>query len=279
MASTLRTHLVLATIWEGAETSIAEVLPDVVADVAQSAQAHYTEYLAGIRTRLKDDRIRDVVRPGDAAEEILKLVDEIGARMLVIATHGRSGMSRWIYGSTAGRLLRESGVPVLTVGPNVLQSGKAEAAFKRIMVPLDGSELSEAAIPVARSLVEASGAKLSLVRVINWAVQAYPYSMPTSYIPQIDEELEKGAKAYLRKREEPLKSAGIDVDAFVVRGGTADGLLDFVEKQSVDLVVMTTRARTGIARAALGSTADRMLQGAAPVLLFPPEVAEAAASS
>jgi nucleotide-binding universal stress UspA family protein len=66
---------------------------------------------------------------------------------------------------------------------------------------------------------------------------------------------------------------GVPVDAFIVRGAVADGLMDVSEKQDIDLVVMTTHARRGLARAALGSTADRMLQGKVPVLLIRPDEA------
>ena len=60
-------------------------------------------------------------------------------------------------------------------------------------------------------------------------------------------------------------------DAFVVRGGAADGLIDVAEQQHADLIVMTTHARAGLARATLGSTADRLLQAPVPVLLVRPE--------
>ena len=190
--------------------------------------------------------------------------------MLVAATHGRSGIGRWVYGSTAGRLLRESHVPVLAVGPHVRPRSTEGVALKHVMVPLDGSSLSEAALPVAQTLATALGAKISLVRAVRWAVQAYPYSLPDAYIPEIDSEIEGGAKTYLRRIEDELRGK-IDVDGFVVRGAVADGLIDVVEQQEVDLVVMTTHARKGIVRAALGSTADRMLQGKAPVLLIRPD--------
>jgi nucleotide-binding universal stress UspA family protein len=137
------------------------------------------------------------------------------------------------------------------------------------MVPIEGTALSEAALPAAQSLASKCGAKLSLVRVVRWAVQAYPYTLPDAYLPQLDEELEASAKAYLRRKQEEAK--GVDVNAFVVRGAIADGLLDFVDKEAVDLIVMTTHARGGLARAALGSVADRVLQGPAPVLLIRPE--------
>jgi nucleotide-binding universal stress UspA family protein len=273
LAEGLRTHLVLITAWEGTESDLAKTFPAMAMEIEKGAQNYFTQYLDGVRARYgRGDQARAIIRVGDAAEEILKAVDETGARMLVIATHGRSGVGRWIYGSTAGRLLRTSHVPVVAVGPNVRAQSTEHVGLKHLMVPLDGSPLSEAALPVAVSVATSLGARVSLVRSVRWAVQAYPYSLPDAYVPQIDEELEAGAKAYLRRMEEELKGK-VEVDAFVVRGGIADGLMDVVDKQAVDLVVMTTHARAGIARAALGSTADRMLQGKAPVMLVPPDVA------
>lgn len=273
LADALHTHLVLVTAWEGTESDLAATFPAMALEIEQSATTYFTSYLDGIRARYgRADQTRTIVRNGDAAEEILKAVDETGARILAIATHGRSGFGRWVYGSTAGRLLRTSRVPVLAVGPNARPRSTTGVALKHLMVPLDGSALSEAALPVATAIASGLGARVSLVRALRWAAQAYPYSLPDAYLPQIDEELESGAKAYLRRHEDALKGKA-DVDAFVVRGAVADGLMDVVEKQTIDLVVMTTHARAGIARAALGSTADRMLQGAAPVLLVPPDEA------
>jgi nucleotide-binding universal stress UspA family protein len=274
LAEALQTHLVLVTAWEGTESELGTTFPSMAMEIEKSATNYFTMYLDGIRARFgRADQTRTMVRPGEAAEEILKAIDETGARMLVIATHGRSGVGRWVYGSTAGRLLRASHVPVVAVGPNVRPRSTDAVAIKHLMVPLDGSPLSDEALPVAQLIAKALGARLSLVRSVRWAVQAYPYSLPDAYIPQIDEEMEAGAKAYLRRMEEGLKGK-VDVDAFVVRGAVADGLMDVAEKQAADLVVMTTHARTGIARAALGSTADRMLQGLAPVMLVRPEVVE-----
>ena len=136
-------------------------------------------------------------------------------------------------------------------------------------MPLDGSPLAEKALPVAVALAVALKGRITLARSVGWAVQAYPYALPDAYIPQVDAELETGAKTYLREQEAKVK--GVPVDAFVVRGGAADGLLEVTEQQHADLVVMTTHARGGFARAALGSTADRMLQAPVPVLLVRPE--------
>ncbi len=270
LASKLHTHLILVTVWEGTDTDLAATFPSLSLEVTESADRYFTEYLNGLKAKLPDaDRVRVVVRPGDAAEEILMTAQETEARAIAIATHGRSGVSRWLYGSTAGRLLRQSRAPVLAVGPKLLEQQRPGAEIKKIMVPLDGSKLSEQAVPIAGALAKATEASVVLVRGVRWAVQAYPYTLPDAYVPQVDEELEKGAKEYLRGQEQLIKDA--KVEAFVVRGAIADGLLDFIDEQKVDLVVMTTHARAGLARAALGSTADRLLQGHAPVLLIRPD--------
>lgn len=263
-------RIVLLTAWEGADSELAAALPSMVVDLQQKAETYFGEYLGGIKSRIGSEvRVETRVVGGAADEAISEAAEQLDARAMVIATHGRSGIGRWVYGSTAGRLLRESDVPVLAVGPNALRRGSDAVTFKHILLPLDGSPLSEKAVAPAVILARATGAKVTLARVVRWAVQSYPYSLPDAYIPQVDAELEQGADTYLQKQRAGLE--GVQSDAFVVRGAVADGLIDVVEQQDVDLVVMTTHARAGIARAALGSTADRLLQGAAPVLLLRPK--------
>lgn len=270
LAHGLRTHLVLLTTWEGADTDLAASFPQMVVDVDRKAQEHFGGYLEKVRAKVPVGiDTQAVVRSGDASKEILATAESIGARAIVMATNGRSGIGRWLYGSTATHVLHHSKTAVVAVGPNALQKPRSTVEFKRIMLPLDGSDLSEAAIPAANALGKALGARVSLVRVVRWAVQAYPYTLPDTYIPQIDTELESAAKEYLRQQEKQI--TGAQVDAFVVRGAIADGLIDFIDREHVDLVVMTTNARKGLARAALGSVADRLLQGSAPVLLIRPD--------
>jgi nucleotide-binding universal stress UspA family protein len=267
LAEKLGTHLVLVTIWEGNDSDLVATFPTMSVEIARAAEDHFQKYLTEASSRAGRPDTRVIVRPGNASEEIRAVAAETGARCIAIATHGRSGIGRWVYGSTASSLLRSSDMPVLTIGPKVLQQPAGEISFKRVMVPLDGSKTSEQVLPQAGRLAKKLGATAVLVRSIQWAAQAYPYTLPDTYVPQLDKELEEGAKEYLRGCKGSL-GADAAVEAFVVRGPTADSLLDFAEQQHADLVVMATHARSGIARAALGSVADRMLQGPAPVLLM-----------
>jgi nucleotide-binding universal stress UspA family protein len=260
-------RIVLVTAWEGSETEIASDFPAMALEIEQKANAHYSEYLDKVRTRLGPGlKVETRVVAGDAFEQILKAAEDTRARMLVIGTHGRSGVGRWVYGSTAGHLLREATLPLVAVGPHVLERPTADVSLKHILVPLDGSALSEAALPVATTLGAALGARLTLARVVGWAVQTYPYSLPDAYIPQVDEELEAGAKAYLTRMESEVK--GVPVDAFIVRGAVADGLMDVSDKQDVDLIVMTTHGRQGLARAFMGSVAEEVARSSVvPVVI------------
>jgi nucleotide-binding universal stress UspA family protein len=267
MARALGTGVRIVTVWEGSEEELNINLPDVARDIRQAADEHFNGYLEKARANITGVDVTTELRTGAAEQEILRAAEDTSARLIVIATHGRSGISRWVYGSTAGHILRNGSVPVLAAGPHALENTKRDVTVKHIMCPLDGSDLSKSAIPTAVAVAKAAGARLSLVRVVPWAVQAYPFTLPGAYVPQVDDELEEGAKAYLRKIEAEID--GVERAAFVVRGAVTEGLHEFVDKESVDLVVMSTRARGGLARAALGSVADRMLQSSAPVLMVP----------
>lgn len=272
LAQALGAPLALLTVWQGTESELGANFPAMAVEVEAKARDYFAGYLDSAKAKLPSGvQCETIIRSGEAGDEILRAAEELRARTVVIATHGRSGVGRWVYGSTAGHILRHTSLPVLAVGPHALASRDAMPRVQHIMVPLDGAAASESAIPIATDLAAQLRARISLVRVVRWAVQAYPYTLPDAYVPQVDDELEAGAKAYLREQEGKL--AGSDVSGFVVRGAIADGLIEFAEKEAVDLTLMTTHARTGLARMALGSVADRVLQGPAPVLLIRPEQA------
>lgn len=248
----------------------------VAGNYEATAHAYCVEYLERVGARLESLDVRTDVRDGFGREQILDAVHDHGASLIVATSHGRSGITRWAYGSTASHLAHQSEVPILVVGRGALAQSNP-VSIKRIMVPLDGSTLAEAALPFATELGGAFGARVTLVRVVPWAAQAYPYGSPSTYA-DIDAELESMANAYLSKVSRKLESS-VNVDDILLRGFAADALTQFVDEQATDLVVMTTHARVGLQRAVLGSTADRMLQGRAPVLLIRPRDQDGAHST
>jgi len=191
---------------------------------------------------------------------------ESRADLLVLATHGRAGPERWRLGSVADEVVRKASVPVLLAGPNV-SINLGEYQNRRIMVPLDGLSLAEQALPAARLVAERTGASIALVRVVtletSWALsfQTDPEAMIGG--------LEAAAESDLSKLAQDLKC-----EYEVLRAGYSanvpNELIRYAANHAVDLVVMTSHLRPTLERWLLGSVADEMLRGPAPVLLVKP---------
>lgn len=270
--------ILIATVWDSDERAVVEQVPDLSPTVLNSihvrGEAHWNRYLADRAATLEDEgvEVETELCVGDPADEICDLIERNEVSQLVIATHGRSGISRWRYGSVASRLLREAPVPTLVVGPTILEGEEAAPTISKILVPLDGSSLSETAIRPAAELAQHFNAELLFARVLQWSTQAAIYGVPDVDVAQLTEALTEGANAYLRKVAGELDPA-LNISVDVLRGAPAEALIALVAAQHVDLTVMASHTRGGVARAVLGSVADRLIQSEAPVYLIRPEVA------
>ncbi|MEX0785534.1 MAG: universal stress protein [Dehalococcoidia bacterium] len=265
-------RMLLLTVWEEGERALITSLPGESEGIFKLGEEHWEQYLAGLAkaTQASGVDVEAAVVIGDAGEEILREVERRDPRLLVVATHGRSGLSRWRYGSVAARLAREAPVPTLIVGPAPLEDKARDGAVRRILVPLDGSPLAETALRPAVELAETFGADLLLAQALQWATQAFVYGVPEVDVSRIDLELTKASEEYLAKTRDSLQTER-PVRTSVLHGPPADALIAAVEAENIDLVVMTSHARGGLARAVLGSVADRLPHGKAPVLMIRPE--------
>ena len=142
----------------------------------------------------------------------------------------------------------------------------------RILVPLDGSELAAKALPVAESLCQQLSAQLDLVQVLPPLVLPYvggePY-IPGEVYTRIETDRNQEARKYLAEVAMAAREHGVTAQTYLEHGDPAARLLDLAKEQGSALVVMTTHGRTGLARFALGSVADRVVRGGvAPALLL-----------
>lgn len=141
--------------------------------------------------------------------------------------------------------------------------------FTHLLVPLDGSELAEIALPMANAIAERFGSKITLVR----AVHLPPYIGDgldfTDLYTNLDQSMQQEAKEYLAQKQAGLLAAGITTDYHLVVGEPpADAILLAADELGVDAIVMSTHGRGGMMRWVFGSVADRVLQRAkVPILL------------
>ncbi len=241
---------------------------DEFTEVAERGRAYLDAYLKEKADSLRSQglAVETIARVGRAAEEVLSQAHAF-ADLIVVATHGRSGVARWRLGSVADKVVRGADCPVLVIGPNVsLDLARYEP--KRILVPLDGSELAEESLNVARWLADKSGAGIDLVRVVPPPVMAGE-GIAGIYPVDLLEALEEGAGAYLQETAKKLNSRQ-EVRVTTLTGTIGDQLFRYLETNPADLIVMTSHSRKGVLRWVLGSIADRLLHGPAPVLVLRP---------
>ncbi len=145
--------------------------------------------------------------------------------------------------------------------------------FKKILVPLDGSELAEAVLPQVRSIAQCTGAEIVLLRVAT--APTYEYATPDAgMMEQVRQQITEEVAEYLGHVARGLKEQGFTVTAEVGRGPVADTILNCAEGLRVDLIAMSTHGRSGVARWLIGSVADRVVRASpVPVLLVRPAAA------
>jgi nucleotide-binding universal stress UspA family protein len=183
--------------------------------------------------------------------------------LIVISTHGRSGLARMSLGSVTDSLIRHTSIPVLVVKPPTSylnpQAGKA---FTHVVVPLDGSSLAEQILPPIVSLASVEGADMTLLHVIR-AQPPAPREI-TSSGPAWWEKNIKSAQSYLERVSRQLRRrAGLRVDTDIVVSQSVPGAIsDFAAREKIDLIAIATHGRGGLARMLRGSVADAVLHQA-----------------
>jgi len=265
--------------------SVWEVLPEELETVGEAharvlrdqGMRYFRTYLGNIAAALEDDCfVSCEVRAGHPAFEIMLAAAELDSDFVVMASHGRRGATERRRGSVADKVLRGSSVPVLVVGPTVLQNPPTgPVGVRSLVLPLDGSRESESAVGVAVEIARAMGAQITLLRVVPSVVSGVEIGMPEAYPPELDRRMVKSARSYLKQ----FRTAHPDVitSAVVERGPAAKAIVEFVSQIRPDLVVMASRSRYSTGRWALGSVADDVIEGPAPVVIVHPaaEVTEA----
>jgi len=224
--------------------------------------------------------VETAVPYAEPVEGVLSELRRWEADLIVMSTHGRSGLGRWVYGSVAEHVLAHSPAPMLLVRA---WRAKAEPVSlgeqPRIVVPLDGSQFAEEALPAAAGLAEALGGELVLLRAVNAgsanvAIDTAGLGYVLSPGPIVSELAESEVKRLTEEAEEYLSQVAPSTSRFrteVRTGSAVEAIVEATREHDASMVVMTTHGRTGLGRVLLGSVADGVLrQGEIPLLLVRP---------
>lgn len=235
---------------------------DIPAFDASMKQMHAEaeQYLTYKRDTLRYEGlvIRKQVTEGDPATVIVDTAAEQHADLIVMSTHGYTGMERWVMGSTAERVLQSAPCPVL-----ILRS--RQPIFK-MAITLDGSELAEQALAPGLAVAEAFSAAVTLLRVKE------PYAKPDLNLVRQLEHVEPGlgqhmmddfyghVDNYLERVRIESQANYPQLEVLSLQGPVAPTLADYIENNEIDLVVMATHGRTGLGRWVYGSVTQKLLR-------------------
>ena len=238
--------------------------------------------LAERLTRVTGLAIEAVLQEGPAAESLLEHLEAGHVDLIVMASHGRSAIARAGLGSVASHVVRHAPVPVLLIGPEAVAPPE-RSAFRRIVVPLDGSELAEAALDQAAVLGEPGKTTLLLVRVVQpellIALPPDPVVVPPIDTTGVSRD-ERMAMEYLELLRRPLNATGFHTAADVLRAvDVPDAILAFARRHEADLIALAARRHTAVSELVPGSVTRAVIHHApVPVLVYHPPASSANAT-
>lgn len=240
---------------------------------ADKARYEQAERMLGALVGPEDQDDLDLeiaVRMGDIEEQISSAIHEFGADIVVMGTHGRKLVSRWLIGSVTQALLRKLPVPILTVC-HVARP----LSFSRILFATDFSDLSKEGLHFVLDLAGSMKSDLVAAHVIE---RRPPVTYETPQVATLfDEERRRAldeARSAFARIESEAKGRNIKVETVVAEGIPAEAIVRIADENAVDFIVVSVRKKGRLERTLMGTTAERLIREAhVPVLSIPAHAA------
>jgi nucleotide-binding universal stress UspA family protein len=200
-----------------------------------------------------------LIRAYSAADSILNYISDNDFDLVVMGTHGRTGLKKWVLGSVAEKVVRLSTIPVLTIHKDFYKTD-----ITKILVPVDFSEYSRIAVKKGTTAAREFNAKLEFLHVVE--MEAHPEFYSISFDPILK------ANPQLKQHiiENLIKFTGLSEDeaTYAVREGKVHNEIKiYAEKNQIDLIVMANRGMSDLEHLVLGSNCERVVRVAScPVL-------------
>ena len=254
----------LDSSWHSGATVDAGAPMVPVDELMSQARAESERYLATVLAALEGHGLQvDTIVANEApAHAILHAAEDRNAWLIVMGTHGRGGLARWVFGSVADEVLHVVGTPLMVVRAD---AENLDPGLDHILVGLDGSTESETVLPVVQALALAFGSRVTLAHVMRRA----PLAHHPARLQSAEIEHRRRKDAYFARLVERLRVEGVDAGYQILAGeDIAAVLLARAETDDVDLIAITTHRRGRLSRFVLGSVADRVVRSAdTPVLV------------
>lgn len=246
------------------EIIMVSVSESKAADVERLYSSYLEHVCEEVRLQLRgygveQPKMHDHILRGHPATEILRYADETDSGLVVIASRGAASAGPWLLGDIAAKVLRASNRPVLLVrAPAPAEAVQQKRLIKRILAPLDGSRIGEAALPATEALAHPLGAEIVLYQSLEPVFQVAPYNVAFPQQTAL-EKVRAEARAYLNGISKLLQERGVAVSTVMDSGPAAERIIDYSKANNIDIIAMSTHGRSGIGRWVFGSVTDKVL--------------------
>ena len=226
--------------------------------------------LAGQAKAVKSELIT-----GSPGEKILFYAQSEKVNLIIMTSHGRSGVTLWPIGSTVDKVLRRTGVPLIIVKVKEAQGASPQTElFKKILVPLDGSELGAKVVPYVAEIAAKMGSEVILFQVIETAKHVHSLGRIDT-VPFVEGELDslkKRAAEFLEQKSRKFAESRAKVSTLVKAGNVAEEILKYADENSCSLIALSSHGHSGFESWIIGSITSKVLNAGKKSLLFVPAI-------
>lgn len=193
-----------------------------------------------------------LLRGFSASDKVLEYIDQNKFDLVVMGSHGRTGIKHLLQGSVSERVVRLSSIPVLTI-----HHSEKKFSPKTILVPIDFSKFSKIVVNRGKYWAELFDAKVIFLHVVEQVVHPAFYAASIESMFQIDRNLKERTT---KKLKEFTGKSGISAEYLVAEGKAYHEIVECANEKNVDLIVIATRGLTGLDYFLMGSTAERVVR-------------------
>jgi nucleotide-binding universal stress UspA family protein len=267
-------ELALPYAQELASTFNSELILFYVSEAAEEEYLHMHQlYLEKIAVPMKKvvKRVSPLVISGKTVEEIVKYTEKNDIGLIIMASHGHSGIIPWAKGGIASKVIEATGVPLLLIkATKARRRTKEERLISRILLCLDGSEAGEATITLVKELKSRLGAEVILLEIVPEGrhirtVGGLDYIL---YPEQEIETFKAEAEEYLDKVYKRLQGGKGELRVEIRLGDVNKEILNFAKRSKASLIAISSHGHSGMTKWVFGSTAQKIIEDSPiPVLV------------
>lgn len=270
LAANFNSDVKLVYVCEPAEAEFRHMHELYIQKIAERVRRNIKTYNT-VNTETKS-KINTVVLDGDPADEIVEYAENNEISIIIMVSHGRSGLVPWSIGSTADKIINRTHIPVLMIRAKTPHTEPVQGElFSKILVPLDGSKEGEAALFYVKELTCRIKAEVTLLQIVTPGKHVHTLG-GLDYINFPESEMEHlltDARQYLEETSKYLIDTKAVFNYEVVTGNIAQQIIKYADETNTRLVAISTHGHSGIKKWLSGSVTNKILQaGNTPILVI-----------